>query len=147
MGLKTTGGMIIAIGPAPATVDLAGFQAVAVEDIGEVTDIGAIGKIWNSASHNPLATSQVIEKKTSYNLQHPELTLALDEENQGQIDADVANDGFTDHTIKITRQNGDAIFFVAEVSGFTSSFASDSFENGSISLLAQTQPLKDPVAP
>lgn len=142
MGIQTTGGAVISIGPAPATLDAVGFAAVVVDAIGEVTSIGTLGKIWNTATHTPMAGEQVIEKKTSYNLQHPELALAIDDINPGQLAAEAANDTHLSYTIKITRQNGDAIYFTAQVSGFTVSFDTDSFENGSISLLSQTAPLK-----
>lgn len=146
MGTRTTGGAIISIGPYPATLDAIGFAAVAVEPIGEVTSIGTLGLVWNTATHNPLATEQVVEKKTSYNLQHPELALAIDDVNQGQIDAEAASLVHTMYTIKITRQGGDAIYLTAQVSSFTYSFDSDAFENGAIALLSQTLPLKIPAA-
>jgi len=142
--IQTTAGSVIAIGPAPATFDLAGYDAVSVEDIGEVTDIGDIGKLFNTATHTPLAGRQVVEKKTSYNLQHPSLTLAIADSNQGQIDAKAALESDDCYTIKITRQDLSVIYFSAQVSGFVVSFTTDAFENGSISLLSQTAPLPKP---
>ena len=144
LDIQTTSGAVIAIGPEPATLDEAGFDAVAVEDIGFVTDIGSIGKLFNTATLSPLATRQVIERKTSYNLQHPELGLAISDTNAGQLACEAAVDTDDCYTIKITRQNGAVIYFTAQVNGFTVTFASDEFENGSISLLAQSDPLKVP---
>lgn len=141
MGTQTTGGVIIAIGAAPATKDEAGFAAVAVEAIGEVTDIGEVGKMWSTATHSALAKAQVLEKKTSFQLQALTLPLAIDDTNQGQIDAKAANDTYLDYTIKITRQDGAVLYFTAQVSGFVVSFSFDSFENGTITLLPQDVPL------
>ena len=147
MGYQTTSGARIAIGPLPATLDLPGFTAVITEDIGGVTDIGAIGKLWNTASISPLADEQVIELKTSYNLQHPELTLALDEGNAGQDAALAASEVHDKYTILITRQDGERIYFTSQVTSFTSEFGNHDFENGSIGLLAQTAPVKGPALP
>ena len=142
MGYQTTSGASIAIGPLAASLDLAGFNAVTTEVIGGVSDIGQIGKLWNTATLSPLADEQVLELKTSYNLQHPSLTLALDEENQGQIDALAASETHDAYTILITRQDGKRIFFTAQVKSFTSEFGNHDFENGSIELLSQSAPFK-----
>lgn len=145
MSLQTTSGTTISIGPAPATLSAAGFEDVSVEQIAEVTDIGTIGKIFNTATHTALDRRQVIERKTSYNLQHPTLAIAADEENAGQADCEAAVDTDSDYTIKITRQNGDAVYFTAQVKSFTLTWGTDAFENGSIELLAQTDYIKVPV--
>ena len=146
MNYSTTSGAVIAIGPEAATKDAAGYEAVTVLDIGGVTNIGAFGKVWNTATLTPLADEQVIELKTSFNLQHPELTLAIDVDSEGQAAAEAANDTHLFYTIKVTKQNGDAFFVTAQVSGFSVDFSADSFENGTISLLAQTARIKVPAA-
>lgn len=138
---QTTGGTIVSIGPAPATKDQAGFEAVTVVAIGEATEIGDIGKLWNTATHSALAKAQVLEKKTSFQLAAITIPLAIDDSNQGQIDARAANETYLDYTIKITRQNGAVIFFTAQVSGFVESYTFDSFENGTLTLLPQDVPL------
>jgi hypothetical protein len=140
--VQTTAGTTIAIGPAPGTFDEAGYEAVSVDIIGEITDIGEIGKIFNTASHTPLSGRAVIERKTSYTRQSPTLALAIDEADVGQIAAEAALESDDCYTIKITRQNGDKIYFSAQVSSFTVSFSTDSFENGSITLLPQSDNLK-----
>ena len=143
MGIQTTAGVVIKIGSAPATLDKAGYLAVTdSEAIGEVTDIGAVGKMFNTATHNPMATRGIIEKKTSFNYQHPALALAIDEANAGQAACDAAVETDDSYTITIIKQNGDAIFFTAQVKGFTVTFATDAFENGSIDLLTQSDRVK-----
>ena len=142
LDIQTTAGAIIAIGPEAATLDEVGYGAVSVEEIGYVTDIGSLGKLFNTATLTPLAGRQVIERKTSFNLQHPELALAISDTNAGQLACEAAVDTDDCYTIKITRQNGAVIYFTAQVSGFTVTFGTDEFENGSISLLSQSEPLK-----
>jgi hypothetical protein len=140
--LQTTAGIVISIGPAPATFDQAGFEAVTVQPIGEVTSIGSIGKLYNTATHTPLAGRAVIEKKTSYTRENPELALAIDDADAGQIAAEAAVDSDDCYTIKIERQSGAVIYFAAQVSSFTVSYDTDEFENGSIALLTQTDTVK-----
>ena len=140
--IQTTSGTTISIGPTPATLTAVDFALVAVEQIGEVTDIGTIGKIFNTATHTALDRRQVIEKKTSYNLQHPTLALAIDDVNDGQIAAEAAVDTDLSYTIKVTRQDGAVVYFTAQVKGFTVTWGTDAFENGSIELLSQSDPIK-----
>lgn len=140
--ITTTAGTTIAIGPSPATLDQAGYEAVTTELIGEVTDIGELGKLFNTATHTPLAGRAVVEKKTSYTRQNPTLALAIDDADAGQIAAEAALEADDCYTIEITRQTGAKIYFTAQVSSFTVSFATDSFENGSITLLPQSDNVK-----
>lgn len=140
--ITTTAGTTIAIGPSPATLDQAGYEAVTTELIGEVTDIGELGKLFNTATHTPLAGRAVVEKKTSYTRQNPTLALAIDDADVGQIAAEAALETDDCYTIEITRQTGAKIYFTAQVSSFTVSFATDAFENGSITLLPQSDNVK-----
>jgi hypothetical protein len=142
MGFQTTTGAFMSIGPAPATLDAAGFGAVAVDKIGGVTDMGAMGKVFNTATLTPMDTKAVIEKKTSYVRQSPDVALAIDDADTGQIAAAAALETYDSYTIKVTRQNGDAIYFTAQVASFTYTQATDAFENGSIKLLPQSDLVK-----
>jgi hypothetical protein len=135
MTSRTSAGTIIAIGAAPATYDAAGFGAVTVTDIGEVTDAGEYGKVYNLVTHNPLATRKTVKKKGSYNNGSITLQLAIDEDDAGQVAAKAASDSDDSFTIKVTKQNGAVDYFTAQVMSFTDSIGSvDSIESGSIQL-------------
>jgi len=138
----TTAGMSVSIGPAPATLDQVGFDAVAVDEIGEVSDITDIGKIFNTATRTPLSSRAVIEQKTSYTRQNPTLTFGPSDDDAGQVAAEAALESDDCYTIKFVRQNGAIIYITAQVSAFTVSYASDSYEAGSMTLLAQSDPVK-----
>ena len=138
MPVQTTSGTTVSIGPAPATLDQAGFDAVTVVLLGEVTDFGELGKTFNIASYTPLASRAVVEKKTSYNRMHPSMTVAVDDDDTGQIAAKVALDDDLDRTIKVTRQDGAIKYVTAQISAFTTAFATDSFELATIALLVQS---------
>jgi hypothetical protein len=62
---------------APATFDIAGYGALTYTTVGEVTDLGSgLGRHYNTVTHSPIATSQVIEKKASYKLGEIDMTSA-----------------------------------------------------------------------
>ena len=63
----TSAGSKIYIGSPPATVTLAGFQAVSdFTEIAEVVDIGEFGKKYNQVTHSPLSSRQIIKRRGSY---------------------------------------------------------------------------------
>jgi len=135
MSVRTSAGTIVSIGPAPATLDASGFNAVTVEAIGEVTDAGEYGKVFALVTHNPLATRGTVKKKGSFNNGSITLALALDEADAGQVAARTALGSDDSFTIKVTKQDGSIDFFTAQVMSFTTSVGSvDSIESGSIML-------------
>lgn len=135
MASRTSAGTIISIGVAPATYDAAGFNAVAVDPIGEVTDAGEYGKVYNLVTHNPLADRKTVKKKGSYNNGSVTLQIAQDEDDAGQIAALAASDSDDSFTIKVTKQNGAIDYFTAQVMSFTDAIGGvDSIEGGSIQL-------------
>ena len=138
MSTQTTAGITVAIGPAPATLDVAGFDAVTAVLIGEVTDFGELGKAFNIASYTPLASRAVVEKKVSYNRLHPSMTVAVDDSDAGQIAAQAALETDLSYTIKLVRQDGAIKYITAQVTSFTTPFGSDAFETGVIALLTQS---------
>lgn len=135
MVARTSAGTTVAIGPAPSTNDLAGFDAVSYDTIGEVTDAGEYGKVFNLVTHNPLATRQTKKFKGSFNNGAITLQLAIDESDVGQGAAEDAVESDLSFSIKITKQNGSIDYFTAQVMSFTTSIGSvDSIESGSIQL-------------
>ena len=135
MTARTSAGTSVSIGVAPATYDLAGFDAVSATVIGEVTDAGEYGKVYNLVTHNPLANRATQKFKGSYNNGSITLQLAIDESDAGQVAALAASNSDDSYTIKVTKQNGSVDYFTAQVMSFTTSVGSvDSIEGGSIQL-------------
>lgn len=145
MSSRTSAGTIISIGAAPATYDQAGFNLVAVSPIGEVTDAGEYGKVYNLVTHNPLATRKTVKKKGSYNNGSVTLQIAQDEDDAGQIAALAASDSDDSYTIKVTKQSGAVDYFTAQVMSFTDAIGGvDSIEGGSIQLEIDNDIIKIP---
>jgi hypothetical protein len=133
---RTSAGTLIAIGAAPATYDSGGFAAVPdYTTIGEITDAGEYGKVFNLVTHNPLATRQTKKFKGSFNNGSITLQLAQDEVDVGQVAATAAVDSDDSFSIRVTKQNGAIDYFTAQVMSFTDTIGSvDSIEGGSIQL-------------
>ena len=135
MTARTSAGTVVSIGPAPATLNAEGFNAVTVQAIGEVTDAGEYGKVFALVTHNPLSSRKTEKYKGSFNNGSITLALALDEADAGQVAARSALETDDSFTIKVTKQDGSIDFFTAQVMSFTTSIGSvDSIESGSIML-------------
>ncbi len=145
MTARTSAGTSISIGDAPASYDAAGFAAVSYDVIGEVTDAGEYGKVYNLVTHNPLADRGTKKYKGSYNNGSITLQLAIDETDAGQIAVTSAADSDDSYSIKVTKQNGSIDYFTAQVLSFTTSVGSvDSIESGSVQLEIDNDIVKVP---
>lgn len=119
MTARTSAGSTIAISAAaPATFNAAGYGALAFTTIGEVTDLGEFGREYALVTHNPLASRGTVKKKGSFNEGTMDLKLALDTDDAGQILAKSASLSDSDHSFKVTLQNGDVFYFQAQVMTF-----------------------------
>ena len=135
MVARTSAGTTIGIDQAPATNDQAGFEALTFVTIGEVTDLGEYGKQYALVTHMPLGDRQVKKFKGSYNNGSISMQIAINELDQGQIDALAASVSDLSFGFKVTKQNGAVDYFSAQVMSFTTSVGSvDSIESGAIQL-------------
>jgi hypothetical protein len=142
MGYQTTTGSFMSIGPAPATEDEAGFEAVSVVKINGVTDPGVMGYTFNIASATIIDSGVTLEKKTSYTRSQIDVSLVLDGSDAGQIALLAASKTNDVYTIKLTRQNGDAAYYTAQVADMTDASTVDDFETGTAKLIPQSDVLK-----
>lgn len=103
----------------PATFDATGFNALTHTLIGEITSIdGDIGRVYNSVTHNPLATRATVKKKGSYQSGSVTIQLAIDNADAGQVIAQAALLSDNNYSFKLTLQNGDIIYFQGMVMSF-----------------------------
>jgi hypothetical protein len=123
--LRDRRGLTLAVSTAaPATYDAAGYGALTYTTVGELTDLGSgLGRQYNTVTHSPIATSQVIEKKASYKLGSIDMMCAWDMSDAGQDILRTAADSQTQIlSIKITKQSGDIRYFTAQVAKFVENF-------------------------
>ena len=52
---------------APATFDAAGYGALSFTDIGDVVDLGEVGKVYAVVNHNPVGDRKTYKFKGSFN--------------------------------------------------------------------------------
>jgi hypothetical protein len=119
MTARTSAGSTLAIAAAqPATYNEAGYDALTPTLIGEITDLGEFGRVYNVVTHNPLDTRATVKRKGSYNEGTMELKLALDGEDAGQDLLEAASISDNDYSFELTLQDGTRFFFQAQVSSF-----------------------------
>lgn len=147
MAFETVAGSTLAVSTsAPATYDSSGYGALTFTTVGEITDLGtALGRQYNTTSHSPIATRQVIEKKGSYRLGTLELMMAWDQSDAGQDLCRAAALNDTVLSVKVTKQGGDIRYFTAQVSKFVENFGTvDNVVNGAMTLLLQKDIVYNP---
>lgn len=119
MTIQSAAGASIGISAAaPATYNVAGYEALTFTNIGEVTDLGEFGREYNLITHNPIDTRATKKLKGSYNEGQISLTVGLDTADAGQNLAKTASASDADYSIIITMQNGAKYYFPAKVMSF-----------------------------
>lgn len=124
MTAMTAAGTILAISAtAPNTFDETGFGALSFSDIGEITDIGGnLGRVFDLVTHQPLATRATQKYKGGYNSGSGTITMALDENDAGQLIAAAALLSDEAYSFKLTRQDGSIRYFRAMAMGFPETY-------------------------
>jgi len=116
MTVKTSAGTTLAVSAGlPATEDSAGYAALSWTEVGEITDLGEFGKVYNLVTHNPLATRRTVKKKGSFNDGSISLALGLDSSDAGQAILDAAVDSDANYSFRVTDQDSDIDYFQAIV--------------------------------
>ena len=147
MTVQTSAGTTISIGTAPGTYDIAAFDLLTLDLIGEVTDVGEMGKTYNLVTHNPLASRQTKKFKGSYNNGSVSIQIAIDAADAGQVAALAALASDDSYAFGITKQDGAIDYFTAKVMSFTNSVGSvDSIESGTIQIEIDNDILKKAAA-
>jgi hypothetical protein len=136
MTVKTSAGSTIKISASqPSTYDSTGYNALSMTTIGEVTDLGEFGRMYNLVTHNPIATRSTVKKKGSYNEGQVALKVGLDTDDAGQILLKAASLSDNDYSFLITTQIGDKYYFQAQVMSFKPNVGSvDNITTASINL-------------
>ncbi len=122
MGVQTVAGAIVSISAStPATFDSAGYAALTLTAIGEISDAGQHGRVYNVVTHNPIGSRGTQKYKGSFNEGQKVLTVGIDDDDAGQTIAIAALDSDSDYSFKVEYQDGSIDFFQAKVVGFQKS--------------------------
>ena len=118
---STVGSLFYVSAGLPATLDSAGYTALTYTLVGEVTDIGAIGKTFTLITHMPVSTGETVKFKGSSNAGQIALKLGkatLANTDVGQVILKTASDSYASFSFKITAQDATDQFFTGKVMSF-----------------------------
>lgn len=119
MTVRTTAGSTIALSAAqPATYDGTGYAALTYTNIGEVSDLGEFGRVYNVVKYNTIATRATTKRKGSYDEGTMQLKVGLDNDDAGQILAKAASESDNDYSFLLTLQDGTKYYFQSQVASF-----------------------------
>lgn len=147
MGSTTSAGTALAISAGtPATPDATGFAALTYTEIGQIDQLGAIGKVFNKVEFQPLKGSKQKHKGSSDNGALAP-SVALDDADAGQtLLRTAANDATSKlYAFKVTYPTGAIRYFQGRVFGFPENTGNaDSIIMGNPTIEIDTTPI--PVA-
>ena len=116
MAVMTSAGSTFAVSAsAPATFDATGYNAVTFTTVGEVTDVGEVGREYNLVNHSPLGNRKIQKYKGSYQPGSITLQFGKDYSDAGQTLMKAASESDATYTFKITLQNGKKLYFTGMV--------------------------------
>lgn len=116
MTVQTSAGSTLAItSSAPATFDSTGYNALTYTNIGEITDLGELGREYALVNHSPLGDRRVKKFKGSYHSGSISLQFGRDFTDAGQILLDTASTNDNTYTFRITLQDGKKLYFTGMV--------------------------------
>jgi hypothetical protein len=119
MAVMTSAGSTLSIATGvPATYDAAGFAAKTFVVVGEITDLGELGKEYATVTHSPVGSRAVQKFKGSYNNGSMQIQMARDTSNAGQVAMKDALNSDADYSFKVALQDLSKIYFVGKVTTF-----------------------------
>jgi hypothetical protein len=125
MAVMTSAGSTLSIATgSPVTNDSTGFAALTYVVVGEVTDIGEVGREYALVTHMPVGSRSVQKFKGSYNNGTMQIQMGRDSSNAGQVAMKAALISDADYSFKVTLQDLSKIHFVGKVTSFKTSVGS-----------------------
>lgn len=119
MAWQTAAGATLRIAEdAPATYDAAGYAAVVMTEVGEITNIGQFGKEFALVQHQPLSRRGVGKGKGSFNNGTLNPNLAIDGLDEGQRMLREALESDQPYTMQVELQDGSSFFMRGLVMSF-----------------------------
>ena len=144
--VATSAGSTMAIGDVgslPATEDAAGYEALTLNDIGNIESLSVFGVEYNPVTFTPLAGRKVQKYKGSYDPGTITATLAITDDDDGQIAAEAGLAVDSDIAFSVTTQSGTVRYFSGKVMSFTTNISSvDSITMGDVQVAINTDIIK-----
>jgi hypothetical protein len=134
-GAQTTAGSTIALSASlPTTYDdniTTGFPSLTYTLVGDVTEIGEVGKEYNLVTHNPIGDRKTYKFKGNYNNGSQSLSMASVPTDAGQIILLAAVSSDTSISAVVTDQAGNKQYYTGTPLSFKESFAAESIQMAS----------------
>jgi len=122
MSVQTVAGAVLSVSAGiPATFTEAGYGALTLTAIGQITDAGQHGRVYNVVTHNPIGSRGTQKFKGSFNEGQKVLTIGIDDDDAGQTLAIAALNSDNDYSFEVAYQDGSLDYFQAKVVGFQKS--------------------------
>lgn len=116
----TSAGTTLSVASAPPpTYDQTGFNSLTFVPVGEITDLGEFGKMYNLVTHMPLGSRLTIKRKGAYNSGTVQIVLGRVPSDAGQAALIAGRDSDVSRSIKVVLQTGTTIYFTAQVMQYT----------------------------
>lgn len=133
---QTTAGTILGVSlTLPATEDEAGYEALTLIPVGELTDIGQYGRLYEEVTSRPLAERRVRKYKGTYDEGSPSLTYDRVGGDAGQEALKSALALDTNAAFGVTHQDGSIDYFSAKVMSLQNGgLSADSMYTGEVNL-------------
>lgn len=130
--MTSAGSTFSASASLPATYDASGYNALTYTAVGEVTDMGEVGREYNIVNHVPLGNRRVQKLKGSYNSGSITLQFGRDFSDAGQVLLATARDSDSQFSFRMVLQNGKKIYFTGVVTSLKTNVGSvDNITGGS----------------
>jgi len=136
MSIHSVAGTILKISAGvPATFDAAGYAALTYTTVGEITDLGEFGRVYNIIKHNPIATRGTAKRKGSFDEGVLNVKVALDTDDAGQILCKAAAASDSLYAVQIQSQGVDKYYMQVQVASFKVMFGTvDNMETASMDM-------------
>lgn len=119
MGIMTSAGSTIAISATlPGSETSGAYGGLSYTVLGDVSDLGSFGKVYNEVSFLPLATRAKQKFKGSYDNGTLALKLAKNKSDAGQVIALAALASDNAYAFKVVLQDGTIEFFSGRVMSY-----------------------------
>lgn len=113
---RTAGGTTVSISATlPASITATAYGAVSFTLVGEVTNIGELGKVWSTTAHQALAKKYPDHFKATYDNAAITLQAAYAPGDAGQVIVKAAVESTSAYSFKITFPDGEVEYFEALV--------------------------------
>ena len=112
----TSSGTTVAVSAAlPATFNTAGYAALTFTDLGEVTQLGEIGREYEPVKHQPLADRETYTLKGNFSSPEVTMQMARIPSDAGQAILVAGLDSDARHSFEVTLPDGTILYFTSAI--------------------------------